>query len=141
MFKATLLSTALLCLAGPALADSWTVDCPSNTPGPWPGSMFCSEGKMLAFTPPTPATEMILTIKAPSTHCSQVTYLINRLPGSSEPIATLKELKPGERKRVKLGADWNDGENFLTISAIGHVGGCNTGVLGSWGAETAIAPR
>lgn len=135
------LVAAFAALTSPAFAESWAVNCPSNTPGPWPDSQFCSESKMLSFTPPTPTTEMVLKLRAPRSHCSQVTYLINLLPGSSEPIATLEKLKPGERKTVTLGNAWTDGENFITVTGIGHTGGCNTGVIGSFGAETEIAPR
>ena len=127
--------------AFPALAESWAVTCPANTPGPWPDSQICSEGRMLAFTPPSPATEMVLKIRAPRTHCSQVTYLIHLFPGSSEPIATLEMLKPGEARTVRLGSRWRDGENFLTVTGVGHVGGCNVGTLHSFGAETEILPR
>lgn len=135
------LAFAVLFLATPAFAESWAVTCPASTPGPWPESQFCSEGKMLTFTPPTPSTEMVLKIRAPRTHCSQVSYLINLLPGSSEPIAIVEKLKPGERKTVRLGNGWRDGENALTVTGVGHTGGCNTGVIQSFGGETEIVPR
>jgi hypothetical protein len=136
-----LFALAVCLLATPALAESWAVTCPASTPGPWPDSQFCSEGKMLSFTPPSPSTEMVLKIRALRTHCSEVSYLINLLPGSSEPIAVLERLKPGERKTVRLGNGWQAGENLLTVTGVGHTGGCNVGTIQSFGAETEIVPR
>ncbi len=134
------LAVAFALLASPALSDSWSVSCASNTPGPWPDSMFCNEAKLLTFTPPSPATEMMLKLTAPAAHCSQITYLIHRF-GSTDPVAMIERLKPGTTKRVSLGGDWAEGQNSVTVTAVGHVGGCNTGVLGSWGAETQIVAR
>lgn len=132
---------ALSFLAAPAFAESWTVECASNSPGPWPDSMFCNEAKMLAFTPGAPEANITLKISVPGTHCSDISYLINRLPGSSEPIAILERMHPGETRKVKLGTGWNEGENYVTVTAVGHVGGCNTGVLASWGAITIFIPE
>ncbi|MCU0828205.1 MAG: hypothetical protein MUE52_12560 [Tabrizicola sp.] len=140
MFKPAVIAVLLVSTV-PALAESWAVTCPASTPGPWPDSQVCSEGKMLAFTPPTPTTEMVLKIRAPRSHCSEVTYLIHLFPGSSDPIATLERLKPSERKTVKLGNAWADGENFITVTGVGHTGGCNVGMIHSFGAETEIVPR
>lgn len=135
------LAAALTLFAAPAFAESWTVDCASNSPGPWPDSMFCNEAKMLGFTPGAPNANITLKLSAPSSHCSDISYLINRLPGSSEPIAILERMHPGETRKVKLGTGWTDGENFLTVTAVGHIGGCNTGQLGSWGAITIFIPE
>jgi hypothetical protein len=139
----TPLALGLVALAGlalPAAAESFVVECSSNAPGPEAGSMFCNQGKMLEFTSPGPATEMMLTIKAPATHCSDVAYVINSFRGS-EAIAVTPRLRAGEGKEVSLGTGWEAGSQFLTVAAIGYVGGCNTGVLGSWGGEVSIAPR
>ena len=96
---------------------------------------------MLGFTPPSPTTEMVLKIRAPRSHCSQVSYVIQLFPGGSDPVATVEMLKPGERKTVRLGNSWRDGENFLTVTGVGHTGGCNVGTIQSFGAETEIVPR
>lgn len=139
MFKTKALLLAAV-LAVPAQAETVSVTCASNAPGPWPGSMFCSDAKLLSFTPPSPGSTMMMKITAPAAHCSEITYLVHRF-GSSEPIAVIERLKPGNRKRVSLGADWAEGQNSVTLTAVGHVGGCNTGTLLSWGAEVQIAPR
>ena len=49
MFRTVFILSALTLSAAPAMADpeSWGVECASNSPGPWDGSLFCNEGKML----------------------------------------------------------------------------------------------
>jgi len=139
MFRSFMLATALVALAAPVLADSWVVECASNSPGPWPDSQFCNEAKMLEVSAPNLSQKMRLRLAAPTTHCSEISYIVNRLPGSSDPIAMLERLKPGEAKIIALGDGWAEEGTFITISAVGHVGGCNEGVLGSWGAVTDIS--
>lgn len=131
---------SLAMLALPALAESFVVECTSNAPGPEAGSMFCNQGKMIEFTSPGPDAEMLLTIKAPSTHCSDIAYIINSFR-SSEAIAVTPRLMAGEGKEMSLGTGWEAGSQFLTIAAIGYTGGCNTGVLGSWGGEVSVTQR
>jgi hypothetical protein len=89
---------------------------------------------------PNEGQKMLLHIGAPTTHCSEVSYVINRLPGGSDPIAILERMKPGEDKIVELGDGWAETGTYISISAIGHTGGCNEGVLSSWGALTEIYP-
>lgn len=141
MFKSTVFSIAVVLLAAPAMADpeSWAVECASNSPA-GEGAMFCNEGKMLEVSAPNLGQKMLLRLAAPTTHCSEISYVINRLPGSSEPITMLERLKPGDDRIVELGDGWAEEGTYITISAIGHVGGCNEGVLGSWGALTEIYP-
>lgn len=142
MFRTVFILSALTLSAAPAMADpeSWGVECASNSPGPWDGSMFCNEGKMLEVSAPNEGQKMLLHIGAPTTHCSEVSYVINRLPGGSDPIAILERMKPGEDKIVELGDGWAETGTYISISAIGHTGGCNEGVLSSWGALTEIYP-
>lgn len=138
MFRQAL-TLILFTLAAPALADSFTVSCTSNAPGPWADSMFCNEAKLLTFTPPSTRSEMVLRITAPRTHCSEISYILHRF-GSSDPVAIVERVKPGERKTVSLGSGWPVTVNSVTLTAVGHIGGCNTGTLVSWGAETRFIP-
>jgi hypothetical protein len=142
MLRTALILSALTLSAAPAMADpeSWVVECASNSPGPWDGSMFCNEGKMLEVSAPNLEQKMLLRIGAPTTHCSEVSYLINRLPGGADPIAIVERLGPGEDKIVELGDGWAEEGTYITVTGIGHVGGCNAGELGSWGAVTEITP-
>ncbi len=141
MLRTAILCSSLALLASPVMADpeSWTVECASNSPA-GDGAMFCDEGKMLAVSAPNLEQKMLLRLAAPTTHCSEISYVINRFPGGSDPIAVLERLGPGDEKIVELGDGWAEEGTFITVSAIGHVGGCNEGVLGSWGALTEIYP-
>lgn len=136
------LAAALACVAAPALADpeSWVVYCASSSPGPWDKSMICNEGKMLEVSAPNLEQKMLLRIGAPTTHCSEISYAINRLPGSSDPIAIVERLGPGEDKIVELGDGWAEEGTYITVTGIGHIGGCNVGEMHSWGAITEIYP-
>ncbi|NHB75330.1 hypothetical protein [Rhodobacter calidifons] len=127
--------------AVPALADpeSWEVTCTSSTPVS-DGGMICNEGKMLKVSAPNPGQKMLLRIGAPTTHCSDITYVINRFPGSSTPIATTRRLAPGEDQIIELAEGWAEEGTYITISAIGHVGGCNVGHSHGWAVEVSAAP-
>lgn len=142
MLRTAFLFSAFALSAAPAMADpeSWAVTCASSTPGPWDGSMICNEGKMLEVSAPNEGQKMLLRIGAPTTHCSEVTYMINRLPGGPDPIAMVERLKPGEDKIVELGDGWAEEGTYITVTGIGHYGGCNVGELHSWGALTEIYP-
>lgn len=137
--RPSLIAAALALSAAPAFADAWVVECASNSPA-GADAMFCNEGKLLEVSAPNLDQKMLLRLAAPTTHCSDITYVINRLPGSSDPIAVLERLGPGDEKIVELGDGWAEEGTFITVSAIGHVGGCNEGVLGSWGATTEVYP-
>lgn len=142
MLRTVFALTALTLSAAPAMADpeNWVVECASSSPGPWDGSMICNEGKMLEVSAPNEGQKMLLRIGAPTTHCSEVSYVINRLPGGADPIAIVERLKPGEDKIVELGDGWAEEGTYITVTGIGHIGGCNVGILGSWGALTEIYP-
>ena len=136
----TILAVAPLA-AVPALADpeSWDVTCTSSTPVA-DGAMICNEGKMLEVSAPNAGQKMLLRIGAPTTHCSDITYVINRLPGGSTPIAMTRRLAPGEDQIIELAEGWAEEGTYITVTAMGHVGGCNVGELHSWGALTEIFP-
>jgi hypothetical protein len=132
--------SGLLVSTTPAQAEYFEVICASQSPGPWADSMFCNQAHMVDVSGPTLATHMMLTIEAPASHCSATSYVINRLPGSSEAIAVLERMAPGERREVDLGAGWAEEGNAITVTAVGHVGGCNAGQMHSWGADVVIRP-
>lgn len=132
-------ATAFIATSAAADPESWEVTCASSTPAT-DGMMICSDGKMLEVSAPNAEQKMLLRIGAPATHCSDITYVVNRLPGGSTPIAMSRRLAPGEDQILELGNGWAEEGTYITVSAVGHVGGCNTGVLGSWGALSEIYP-
>ena len=103
-------------------------------------AMLCDEVKMPDVSAPNLDQKMQLKLATPTTQCSDITYVIKRLPGSSDPIAVLERLGSGAEKIVELGGGWAEEDTFITLSANGHVSGCNKGVLGSCGATTEIYP-
>ena len=128
MLRTAFILSALALSAAPAMADpeSWVVECASSSPGPWDGSMICNEGKMLEVSAPNEGQKMLLHIGAPTTHCSEVSYVINRLPGGSDPIAIVERLKPGEDKIVELGDGWGtasraSGQDVDLATSVEHV--------------------
>ncbi|MBL9050032.1 MAG: hypothetical protein JNK19_07970 [Tabrizicola sp.] len=129
----------LCLLSGPALADpeSWEVSCTSTTAGA-DGTTICNEGKMLPVSAPNLGQKMNLRIGAPTSHCSDITYVINRFPGGSTPIAVSNRLSPGQDQILELGEGWAEEGTYITITGVGHVGGCNVGEMHSWGALTEI---
>jgi hypothetical protein len=144
MLTATALATLpagfSLALTSSAQAEAFEVMCASQSPGPWANSMFCNSAHMVEVSGPTLDTSMVLKIAAPETHCSPVSYVINRLPGSSEAMAVIERMAPGEKREVSLGTGWAEEGNAITITAIGHVEGCNVGTIHSWGAEVVVEP-
>jgi hypothetical protein len=129
-----------LALTSSAQAEAFEVMCTSQSPGPWADSMFCNDAHMVEVSGPTTDTPMVLKLAAPETHCSPVSYLINRLPGSSTAIAVVERMAPGEKREIDLGTGWLEEGNAITITAVGHIGGCNTGTIHSWGAEAVVEP-
>jgi hypothetical protein len=133
--------TGFTFVASPAMADpeSWVVECSATTAGA-DGTTICNEGKMLEVSAPNADQKMVLRIGAPTSHCSDITYVINRFPGSSAPIAISRRLAPGEDQIIELAEGWAEEGTFITITGMGHVGGCNVGEMHSWGALTEIYP-
>ncbi len=82
---------------------------------------------------------MLLRIGAPTTHCSDITYEVTRFPGFENPVRT-RRLAPGEDDVIELAEGWAEEGDFISITGIGHIGGCNEGVLQSWGALTEVYP-
>jgi hypothetical protein len=69
-----------------------------------------------------------LEIQASRNHCSAVKYVIM----SGDAVKTTRFLNAGESAIVNLG-ELPAGPQKVSIGAIGRLGGCNTGAVGSWG--------
>ncbi|MFN4244496.1 MAG: FtsB family cell division protein, partial [Tepidisphaerales bacterium] len=117
--KAELESARTALAAAPALADpeSWDVTCTSSTPAA-DGAMICNEGRMLEVSAPNAGQKMLLRIGAPTTHCSDITYVINRFPGGSTPIAMTRRLAPGEDQIIELAEGWAEEGTYITVTAM-----------------------
>lgn len=79
----------------------------------------------------------VLNLQAPRTHCSEVRYIVNS--GSSKKSAT-RFLQPGQTGFLNLGV-LATGTQTINIKAEGRVGGCNVGILESWGVNAFESTR
>jgi hypothetical protein len=131
---------AAVLIAQPAAADpeSWEVMCAFSNAGP-DSTTICNEGKVLPVSAPNLGQKMLLRIAAPTSHCSDITYEISRFPDFA-PIAVTRRLAPGEDQILELGEGWAETDSYISITGIGHVGGCNVGEMHSWGALTEVFP-
>lgn len=132
------LCLSLAVMAEPAMADRITVTCASSTPY-LNSSTICGTTGRLQFRSDGPEVRFFVTLKAPSTHCSDVAYLVYR-PGSTVALGTTSRLAPGHSQNVEIGAGFGPGTAEVEIGAIGFVGGCNTGAIGSWAVDASAAP-
>ena len=66
-------------------------------------AMFCNEVKMPDVSAPNLDQQMQLKLATPTKQCSEITYVMKRLPSSSDPIAVLERLGSGAEKIVELG--------------------------------------
>jgi hypothetical protein len=132
------LAVTLSLLAGPTLADRIEVTCAGSTP--YAGdTTICDTLGSLGFRSDGPEVPFFLTLTAPATHCSDVAYLVYR-PGDPNALGFTSRLAPGQTQTVEIGAGFGPGEAQVDIGAIGFVGGCNTGAIGSWAVDASAAP-
>lgn len=82
-----------------------------------------------------------LKFTAPPAHCSQVTYMValSRDPGTI--FASTTFLAANESQQINIGRGFGPGPVTLYVFASGRVGGCNEGVMHSWGAIVEVIPR
>ncbi len=115
-----LMSSAQAALAGQHLETA----CGSK-------GQLCDNGVQFSFDvhPSADGSPFVLHLQAPRTHCSEVRYIINS--GSGQKSVT-RFLQPGQTGSVNLGV-LATGTQAIDIKAEGKVGGCNVGILESWG--------
>ena len=131
-------AVALAFMAGPSFADRITVTCTASTPY-LENTTLCDSMGGLEFSSDGPEVRFMLTLTAPATHCSDVAYLVYR-PGGPTALATTGRLARGQSQIVEIGAGFGPGAARVEIGAIGFVGGCNTGAIGSWAVDAGAAP-
>ena len=132
------LSAVFCLLAAPALAERLTVTCAGSSPYVQ-NTTICDTTGRLTFASDGPEVRFFLTLTAPSTHCSDVAYLVYR-PGDPVALGTTRRLAPGQSQNVEIGAGFGPGRATVEIGAIGFVGGCNAGAIQSWAVDASAAP-
>lgn len=86
-------------------------------------------------------TNFDLKFTAPPAHCSQVTYMVALSSDPGTIFASTTFLAPNESQEINIGRGFGPGPVTLHVFASGKVGGCNEGVLHSWGATVEVIPR
>jgi len=128
----TVTGVSNLGLATVATARPYNVQCTST-------GQFCDRTVQVNFTSDGPGTEYGVVVKAPATHCSDVSYLVfdsqGRLIGSTDFLAPSRVYN-----YLSLGRNVPRGSQSIFIGAIGRNGGCNQGQLTSWGVEVTVSP-
>jgi hypothetical protein len=138
MMTKFLAAAALALLAGPALAERIEVQCETSAPY-LSGSVLCSTRGSFSFRSDGPEVPFYLTVTAPASHCSDVSYVVYPA-GTLLSVGFSDRLRPGETQNIEIGAGFGPGEARLEIGAIGYIGGCNVGAIHSWAVEVSAAP-
>jgi hypothetical protein len=116
--------------AGPA------INCRSS-------GQVCDTTMPLEFNSDGPGSEYAIQVKAPTGHCSAVRYFTMIAQGDGVRIVQSEFLNAGQSSYLSLGNNLPRGRHSVTIGAVGKVGGCNTGRLGSWSvdAQATVIPQ
>lgn len=133
MAFAALGTMSILGFATAVSAATFTVACTST-------SQLCDRTATLNFISDGPEIEYAVTLKAPSTHCSAVRYLVYSNDGQRRLLGRTTFLNAGESSYVFLGNNYARGSQSVLIGAEGWIGNCNTGRLHSWGVEAHAYP-
>ena len=137
MFRLSAVATLAL-FASPALAERIEVTCASSSPY-ITDTTICDTLGTLSFQSDGPEVQFFMALTAPASHCSDVSYILYR-PGNPNAIGFTTRQAPGETQNIGIGTGFGPGEAKIDIGAIGYVGGCNTGAIGSWAVEVNAAP-
>ncbi|MCU0828203.1 MAG: hypothetical protein MUE52_12550 [Tabrizicola sp.] len=137
--KRLALAAAVALLASPALADRLEAVCQGSELVNSGSATICAARAEYRFRSDGPEVEFFLTLRAPETHCSDVVYTA-WYPGENWSRGFTRQLRPGESDNVVIGRGYGPGEAVVHISAIGIVGGCNTGVMQSWAVDVSASP-
>jgi hypothetical protein len=135
-------AAAFLALGTAALsvrAEVLTVNCSSSFLVR-PELVQCEGAAQFGFQSDGPGTTYAVMLKAPTTHCSAVKYVVWRGDGSpmtnpAQALGQTQLLNPGQSGWVRVGNDLARGLQVVRITAYGQVGGCNRGTMGSWAVD------
>jgi hypothetical protein len=121
-----------------ALAESLSVTCAGSSPF-IENTTICETKGNFSFESEGRSTPYFVRVIAPSTHCSDVSYLIFK-SGRPNAIGHTRRLRPGQSANIDIGSGYRAGNINLEIGAIGYVGGCNEGRIGSFGVQVDVIP-
>ena len=105
-----------------------------------PGVVSCDGAAQFGFQSEGPGQMYVVQLMAPTTHCSRVKYIVWRGDGSPmvdfrTALGQTEFLDPGRSSWVRIGNQLARGLQVVRITAVGQVGGCNTGAMGSWAVD------
>lgn len=81
-----------------------------------------------------------VTFTAPATHCSKVGYHVFTYD-LSRTLGGTGLLEPGRSQTVSIGGGYAVGLQIAKVKAFGWTGGCNQGVLQSWGGTALVVQQ
>jgi hypothetical protein len=111
---------------------SFVVTCTSS-------GQVCAPDEPLTFTLPRGGTLTKVVYTTPKTHCSAVRVFV-RLKGKT--VAKLPRLDAGDATgKIETDVKLKKGTNTLGFRAKGFVGGCNAGVVRSWGGKVTVTVK
>lgn len=116
----------------PALAENFVVTCSASRLNGI--RTECTGHAIYAFSSSGPDANIGIELTAPTTHCSKVAYQVWSENGRGF-LGQSKTLNPGQTFTAGIGDGFAAGVQRVRITAIGFVGGCNTGVMQSWGVD------
>lgn len=122
----------------PAMATTVTVQCADSRPF-LSNTVICLTKGFFSFRSDGENVPYMVNVRAPRSHCSDVTYQI-LYPTRDSALGTSGRLRPGQAGLVEIGTGFVAGTHPLEIIAIGHRGGCNAGAIHSWAAEVDVVP-
>jgi hypothetical protein len=137
--KRLALAATLALLASPALAERLEVYCTQSELINNGTATLCVPWATFNFRSDGPEVEYFLTLRAPDSHCSKVVYSVY-FAGENWSRGFTGQLAPGDSENVVIGRGYGAGTAQVQIAALGIVGGCNTGQMGSWAVEVSAAP-
>jgi hypothetical protein len=134
-FASAALAGASLIIAPPAAAETHYLSASCERSERFDDETTC-DGGYATFSIDAEATHYWVSIKAPAEHCSVVQYhLFQRdASGGFYRIGGTRFLRAGEFEEVTIPDALPRGENVFQLGVTGKVGGCNEGVMSSWGA-------
>ena len=94
----------------------------------------------LLFYSAGPQFNYSVTFSAPSTHCSKVGYHVFTYD-LSRTLGGTGLLDPGRSQTITIGNGYAAGLQIAKVKAFGWIGGCNQGVLESWGGTATVVQR
>ena len=112
---------ALAFFASPAAAESIVVQCEHTSP--WLGAVICDTQGAVPLASDGPGATYMIRLTAPTTHCSDVSYMVFREEERRFALGMTPRLAPGQSADLVLGNDFVRGEQKIYISAVGYISG------------------